>query len=98
MALPGALPEDLKARVDEYPFTKPPPQPSTPPNMPVRIRRETILKCLRRKMPVLEDHLAHLRSHPEDAKWLKEHAEPKFWERVEARGIRVPEDEEAAGN
>lgn len=46
-------------------------------------------------MPVLDDHLDHLRANPEDAKWLKEHAEPKFWALVEARGIRVPEDGEA---
>lgn len=47
-------------------------------------------------MPVLDDHLDHLRSTPEDAKWLKEHAEPKFWDRVAARGIRVPEHGEEA--
>lgn len=48
------------------------------------------------KMPVLDDHLDHLRNTPEDAKWLKEHAEPKFWDLVAARGIRVPEDGEEA--
>lgn len=44
-------------------------------------------------MGPLDRDLKHIREHPEDAKWLKDRLEPRFWQEIED-GLRELEQRE----
>lgn len=50
-------------------------------------------------MGLLDRDFKHIREHPEDAKWLKDHLEPRFWQEIEdgLRELELREREIAEG-
>lgn len=89
--LPGEIPSKLRARLKKFPFTKAPTQPPPRTGQPRPIR-ERIRSSLRLKEDIFYEYLEHLKYHPEDVKWLKDNLEPKFWSRLEAEGVKLPDD------
>lgn len=68
----------------EYPFTRPPAQlqsQRTPPD--AATRRQIIRSKLHSDMALSKDDFKFMEEHPDEAKWLKDHIELKFWLRFE---------------
>lgn len=89
--LPGEIPSELRASLKKFPFTKALTQRTPRTGQPTPMR-EKIRSSLRLKENIFYEYLEHLKDHPEDVKWLKDNLEPKFWSRLEAEGVKLPDD------
>lgn len=91
--LPGEIPSKLRARLKKHPFTKEPTQQPPRTRQPIPMR-ERIRSSLHLKEDIFYVYLEHLADHPEDVRWLKDNLEPKFWSRLEAEGVKLPDEGE----
>ncbi|POR31688.1 Uncharacterized protein TPAR_08097 [Tolypocladium paradoxum] len=84
-AMPRFLPLELQTRLQEYPFNRPSRKdlPKRPP-LDACTRRQSIRSKLRSEMCLSDSDFEFMREHPEEARWLKEHIESRFWSKFEA--------------
>ncbi|KAI1119827.1 hypothetical protein F5Y10DRAFT_149315 [Nemania abortiva] len=79
VAMQQALPVEVQSKLREYPFTRPPkqPRPKRGPRDADAMRR-LIRTNLRLDMKLVDAEFEFM-NDPENAKWLKDHIENKFW-------------------
>ncbi len=65
---------------NESPFTRPPPGPRKP--LDETTRCKTIRNSLRSDMGLSHSDFQFLEEHPEQAKWLEDNIERRFWDKV----------------
>ncbi|DAA73511.1 TPA_exp: Uncharacterized protein A8136_4692 [Trichophyton benhamiae CBS 112371] len=61
-----------------YPFSGPPPE-----SQREWTFRESVRSSLHQEMGLTKKELKYLRERPEDAKWLQDNLEPRFWSEIE---------------
>ena len=82
MTIQQALPTELRTKLRDYPFTKKKPSKQhRPTKVPpdAATRRQIIRSKLRSKMSLSNSDFEFMRENPEEARWLKDHIEPRFW-------------------
>ncbi|POR31237.1 Uncharacterized protein TPAR_08559 [Tolypocladium paradoxum] len=83
IAIQQALPAKIQAKLKEYPFSRRPIQ-RLPKEAPAPTRRQIIRSKLRRDMTILDADVQFLVTHPEDARWLRDNIETRFWLKIQA--------------
>ncbi|KAK4081614.1 uncharacterized protein Triagg1_2355 [Trichoderma aggressivum f. europaeum] len=86
IAVQQTLPEEIQSMLEKYPFTRPPVQRSrkpTPGRYDAKTYRQIIRSNLRRDAIITDDCIQFLATHPEDATWLKDNIEARFWSKVQ---------------
>ena len=83
--MPQALPPEVQNKLKEYPFTRPSAQDTLKtPLLDSVTRRQNIRTKLRSDMSLSNSDVDFLKGNPEDAKWLKDHIETRFWLKFES--------------
>ncbi|QYS93775.1 hypothetical protein H0G86_001143 [Trichoderma simmonsii] len=89
IAIEQTLPEEIQSKLKRYSFTRPPKpnQRSRKPNpgrYDAKTFRQIIRANLRRDAPITDDCIEFLVTHPEDARWLKDNIEARFWSKIQS--------------
>ncbi|KAI0431209.1 hypothetical protein F5Y09DRAFT_330513 [Xylaria sp. FL1042] len=85
IAIQQPLPAKIQSKLRAYPFSRRPIQrlPSkTPAQYDAATYRRIIRSKLRCDMRILDQDVRFLMTHPEDARWLKDNIEPRFWSKI----------------
>lgn len=89
IAMEKDLPAHMRSRLDQYPFERPPvrrrapgEKPSVTKLDPAR-RRSMIRSGLELGMRIFDEDIEFLKTHPDDARWLKEKLDQQFWKQIE---------------
>ncbi|KAM6482526.1 hypothetical protein HDV62DRAFT_45828 [Trichoderma sp. SZMC 28011] len=90
IAIQEPLPEEIQSKLKKYPFTRQPRQPNrrsgnpTPGRYDPKTYRQIIRANLRRDAILTDDCIYFLATHPDDAAWLKDNIEARFWSKVQS--------------
>jgi hypothetical protein len=75
------LPTKIQEKLKSYPFSR---RSNNPLSTERPTYRQIIQSKLRRDMCILDQDIEFLVTHPDDAKWLKDHIETRFWLKIRA--------------
>ncbi|KAL7796952.1 hypothetical protein V8C43DRAFT_260694 [Trichoderma afarasin] len=87
IAIQEPLPEEIQSKLEKYPFTRQPRQRSgrpRPGRYDPKTYRQIIRANLRRDAILTDDSIQFLATHPEDAAWLKDNIEARFWSKLQS--------------
>jgi hypothetical protein len=87
IAIQQALPAKIQSKLREYPFLRRPIQrlaSETPARFDAATHRRIIQSKLRCDMSILSEDVQFLVTRPEDARWLEDNIEPRFWSKIQS--------------
>ncbi|KAK0764334.1 hypothetical protein N5P37_003733 [Trichoderma harzianum] len=90
IAIPEPLPEEIQSKLEKHPFPRQPRQPTkrsrkpTPGKLDAKAHRRIIQSNLRRDAIIIDESIEFLATHPEDARWLKDNIEARFWSKIQS--------------
>jgi len=77
----------MQSKLREYPFSRPKIQrlrPKIPARFHPATHRQIIRSKLRCDMTITDANIEFLATHPEDARWLKDNVESRFWSEIQS--------------